>query len=684
MTRRRNPSQTQHAVGWQRRHAPAANQWRVKVPSGCAATLTAKETVDNTGSLTRAAERVPKQASGCGALDTASSPVLGGAPGESERPYWPHAAANWRARELSSSSLEPGEPSGLEDEREHSTAANDTDMYSGSDSGSGGAGRRFLGRSQGDDDGLSSDTKRVSSSGISTLSTLFSSVTASPSSVGGTTSKSERMSWADLSDVPTDYTTKPFTASMCTDTTSETHSVSATISEQGTTVATDENGGGDSCKEHMHVPIFQQHVPGDTSPSGTCSVWAQAPPVSLPMDHHFFQPTDCASGAGGELALPNAGIQPMYSMNSFAVADAEGTRTPMSECLDPCEQLNPYAYSMGEGMMPMWYGPETAGTEVNCMDGSFMPGSYVTDEGNAMAPCSALEEAHQRALLAALSHQRALANFDVGADADWWHAGVETSVAASESGNCWPSSEAGLWTGLGEEGSWQQHSQEEAVWLSEEAQHSLAQWQAETCFPDDDRYKSWDGDACNRDAADQMSDVASTTCERSSDLKAMRPGRRSTGAGSDDGASSVGGGSRMSHHNVPKHTNFVEKYGSKKQDSTTVMVRNIPNQCTRKTLVDELDNLGLKGCYDFVYVPIDRNTRWNVGYAFVNFTTSEAASQCTKKFTGRRFNGYQQGKVIAVSPAHLQGLEANLKHYRDSAVQFSRLACNRPLVIGGE
>lgn len=182
---------------------------------------------------------------------------------------------------------------------------------------------------------------------------------------------------------------------------------------------------------------------------------------------------------------------------------------------------------------------------------------------------------------------------------------------------------------------------------------------------------------------DEMSETASTLCGPKG-----RRGRRS-GSGSNDDASSVNFGARsMSHQSVPKRTDFVQKYGGqtsqKKNDNTTLMIRNIPNQCTRKIFLEELDNAGLKGLYDFVYVSMDRNTRWNVGYAFVNLISMEAVALCTKKFAGHRLSRFPQSKIITVSPAHMQGLKNNLSHYRDSAVQFSRLVGNRPLVIGSE
>lgn len=127
------------------------------------------------------------------------------------------------------------------------------------------------------------------------------------------------------------------------------------------------------------------------------------------------------------------------------------------------------------------------------------------------------------------------------------------------------------------------------------------------------------------------------------------------------------------HGQVPKRCDLAKEFECAAQQGppTTMMIRNIPNHYTQASMVRELEGLGFQGSYDFLYVPIDKGTMGSVGYCFVNFVTPEWASHCARTFDGRPFSRQsrdKRGKVATVSVAHLQGLEANLRHYRNSAV----------------
>jgi len=72
---------------------------------------------------------------------------------------------------------------------------------------------------------------------------------------------------------------------------------------------------------------------------------------------------------------------------------------------------------------------------------------------------------------------------------------------------------------------------------------------------------------------------------------------------------------------------------------------------------------------DFYYMPIDFKNNCNLGYAFVNFHDPDQALLFKEKFHEFRLPLYQQSnKVLAVSEARVQGLEANVERFRNSSV----------------
>jgi len=106
---------------------------------------------------------------------------------------------------------------------------------------------------------------------------------------------------------------------------------------------------------------------------------------------------------------------------------------------------------------------------------------------------------------------------------------------------------------------------------------------------------------------------------------------------------------------------------------TTMMLRNIPNKYREETLKEEVNELGFEETYDFVYLPLDAQSRGNVGYAFINFKTEQDAWRFANIFTNHAFRRYHSRKVGAVSVARVQGLEENQRHFQTrAAVQRKR------------
>jgi hypothetical protein len=104
---------------------------------------------------------------------------------------------------------------------------------------------------------------------------------------------------------------------------------------------------------------------------------------------------------------------------------------------------------------------------------------------------------------------------------------------------------------------------------------------------------------------------------------------------------------------------------------TTVMFRNIPNKYTREMLVKQLEH-DMKGQFDFVYLPIDFKNKCNVGYAFINFRSTEACEQFLNNFNNvevrKCLPGLNSRKVTEVTPARVQGYEENVQRLRNSPV----------------
>lgn len=116
-------------------------------------------------------------------------------------------------------------------------------------------------------------------------------------------------------------------------------------------------------------------------------------------------------------------------------------------------------------------------------------------------------------------------------------------------------------------------------------------------------------------------------------------------------------------------------------DTTTIMMRNLPNKYTQQALLTDINEAGFIGTYDFLYLPVDTATNANKGYAFINFSEPGFAWIFKRAYEDRKMpQGSNSHKFVSVSPATLQGFDANYKHYANTRVNRGDPA-TRPLFL---
>jgi hypothetical protein len=110
------------------------------------------------------------------------------------------------------------------------------------------------------------------------------------------------------------------------------------------------------------------------------------------------------------------------------------------------------------------------------------------------------------------------------------------------------------------------------------------------------------------------------------------------------------------------------------EESTSLMLRNIPLDLTRAMFLKMLDAEGFAGKYDLIYLPTDFKTSANLGYAFVNLTAHSHAVRMQEKFEGFCRWGTRSAKKCVAQWSSTQGLVAYINRYRNSPVMHESVA----------
>lgn len=120
-------------------------------------------------------------------------------------------------------------------------------------------------------------------------------------------------------------------------------------------------------------------------------------------------------------------------------------------------------------------------------------------------------------------------------------------------------------------------------------------------------------------------------------------------------------------------------------ESTSVMMRNLPNNYSRKMLLELMEAEGYGGSFDFVYLPVDFHSNSGLGYAFINLISSDVAGRFCKHFTGFKNWNMASDKVCQVAWSDtLQGFSAHVERYRNSPVMHDSVPeDHRPLLFAG-
>lgn len=140
-------------------------------------------------------------------------------------------------------------------------------------------------------------------------------------------------------------------------------------------------------------------------------------------------------------------------------------------------------------------------------------------------------------------------------------------------------------------------------------------------------------------------------------------------------------GSLSARSTQPSTPTLVTPVGGYTDERVTVMLRNIPNKYTQRMLLNEINNMGFNGQYDLLYLPLDFKNRCNVGYAFINFLSNPVAVEFIKRLSGYKLPGFNSHKICEVSWARVQGLKANIQHFRNSPINSVTIPDSRPLLF---
>lgn len=130
----------------------------------------------------------------------------------------------------------------------------------------------------------------------------------------------------------------------------------------------------------------------------------------------------------------------------------------------------------------------------------------------------------------------------------------------------------------------------------------------------------------------------------------------------------------------PKFKINIDKIISGEDKRTTLMIKNIPNKYTGKSLRHEINKCN-KNRYDFFYLPIDYTNNCNIGYAFINFIHRAYILDFYYEYNDKKWSMYNSEKVCEITYGRIQGRDKLHRHLKEKKVFKSNNRNVGPLIL---
>jgi len=150
----------------------------------------------------------------------------------------------------------------------------------------------------------------------------------------------------------------------------------------------------------------------------------------------------------------------------------------------------------------------------------------------------------------------------------------------------------------------------------------------------------------------------------------MASGRRSNKAWSAARTTSTPAPS-YARHSSPRSNYADEDWLNTHEHNTTVMIQRLAPDQTEDDVRAALCRHGFGGAVDVVYVPMNRKRTSNLGYAFVNFTSTASTRKCLNALSGRSLGALTGDRPCRAAFSKMQG-DGFLRHRAAAKAQEER------------